>query len=344
MKRRSICFTKPYEVSVVEESLPALAENQVMVKTICSAISPGTEMLVYRGQWPNHIPIDENIPSLAGTFQYPLKYGYATVGRVVEIGEKVSGAWKDKLVFSFHPHESHFSAFPNELIPVPDNLTHEQAAFLPNMETAVSFLMDGQPMIGEQVVVFGQGVVGLLTTALLSRLPLGRLLTVDGFSFRREQSLNLGAHGVFDPKDHDVVKKIRDELIKSETSGRSDLTYELSGNPAALDSALEVTGYSGRIVIGSWYGGKKASVDLGGFFHRGRLRILSSQVSKIAPDLTGLWSKTRRLDLAMRMLGVIGPERLITHRIPVEEASRAYAQIDGKPETALQVIITYEAE
>jgi 2-desacetyl-2-hydroxyethyl bacteriochlorophyllide A dehydrogenase len=343
MKRRSVYFTRPYEVTVAEEPLLSPAEDQVLIRTICSAISPGTEMLVYRGQWPDHIPIDESIPSLAGKFHYPLKYGYATVGRVVEIGGKVPSTWNNRLIFSFHPHESHFLASPNELIPVPENLTPEQAAFLPNMETAVSFLMDGGPIIGDQVVVLGQGVVGLLTTSLLARMPLTRLLTVDGFAARREQSLNLGAHAVFDPKDPDVAAKLREELAQSETSGRSDLTYELSGNPAALDLALEVTGFSGRIVIGSWYGGKKASVDLGGFFHRGRLRISSSQVSRIAPELTGLWTKDRRLKLALRMLGEIGPERLITHRIPVEEASSAYALIDRKPGDALQVIITYEA-
>ena len=152
MKRLALYFTAPYRVSVQEERLSPPAADQVMVQTLVSAISPGTELLFYRGQVPTDLPVDETIAALAGAVGFPLKYGYAAVGQVVAVGTQVAPEWQDRLVFSFHPHESHFLASLAELMPVPPPVPPEEAAFLPNMETAVNFLMDGQPLIGEQVV------------------------------------------------------------------------------------------------------------------------------------------------------------------------------------------------
>ncbi len=134
-------------------------------------------------------------------FSYPLKYGYASVGRITQIGPNVSPNLLGKLVFSFNPHETHFVSASDRLIVLPEDLTPEAACFLPNMETAVSLVMDGRPLIGETVAVFGQGVVGLLTTALLARMPLGKLVTFDRHPLRRQASLALGAGKCFDSSE-----------------------------------------------------------------------------------------------------------------------------------------------
>ncbi len=324
-----------------EEFLPTPAPDQVVVETQVSAISPGTEMLLYRDQAPAGIPLDETIPDLAGDFSYPFKYGYAAVGRVVGRGADVDPEWHNRLVFAFHPHESHFLASPAGLIPVSAGVSPEEAAFLPNMETAVNFLMDGQPLIGEQVLVFGQGVVGLLTTALLARFPLARLVTLDRYPLRRKQSLDVGAHISLDPAAQDVLEQVSSLVHKGGFYPGADLTYELSGDPGALDQAIAVTGFNGRVVIGSWYGQKRADLDLGGRFHRSRVRLISSQVSTIAPEWSGRWNKSRRLDLAWHMLQKVKPAQLITHRFPITQASQAYALLDQHPEKAIQVMLKY---
>jgi 2-desacetyl-2-hydroxyethyl bacteriochlorophyllide A dehydrogenase len=342
MKRLVLYFTAPHRVSVREEPLASPAADQIMVQTLVSAISPGTELLIYRGEAPTDIPIDEAIPALAGEFSFPLKYGYAAVGRVVEVGSAVTPDWQDQLVFSFHPHESHFLASPSELTPVPAAVSLDEAAFLPNMETAVNLLMDGQPLIGEQVAVFGQGVVGLLTTALLACLPLARLVTVDRYALRRETSLTFGAHASLDAQAPDTLTRLHALLRQESSSSGTDLTYELSGNPAVLDQAIATTGFGGRVVIGSWYGRKRASVDLGGRFHRSRMRLISSQVSTLAPERTGRWTKARRLQVAWLMLQEVRPARLITHRFPITQAPQAYAILDQHPEEAIQVMLTYK--
>jgi 2-desacetyl-2-hydroxyethyl bacteriochlorophyllide A dehydrogenase len=322
--------------------LPAMAADEVLVQTAVSAISPGTEMLLYRGEWPPDLSVDETIPALAGEFRYPLKYGYACVGQVVDVGRAVDGGWHGRWVFAFHPHESHFMAKPENLLPLPANLSPETAVFLPNMETAVSFVMDGRPVIGEQVAVFGQGVVGLLTTMLLAQCPLASLVTLDGYALRREWSEQVGATAVFDPTMPGVLDEVRTTLQDERPYPGADLTYELSGNPAALDMAIEVTGFGGRIIIGSWYGQKQATLNLGGTFHRSHMRLVSSQVSQLNPRWHGRFNKSRRLQTAWKLLASHKPARLITHRFHLAEAEKAYRLLNEEGETAVQVVFSYD--
>ncbi|MBE2223630.1 MAG: zinc-binding alcohol dehydrogenase [Anaerolineae bacterium] len=300
----------------------------MVVKTAVSAISPGTEMLLYRGQMPSDMALDETIAALDGGIAFPLKYGYAAVGQVIETGKAVDASWHGRFVFAFNPHESHFITKPDTVLPLPDGMAPETAVFLPNMETAVSFVMDGSPVIGERVVVFGQGVVGLLTTMLLAQFPLAELVTVDGFALRREWSGKMGATAVYDPSETLPITE-------------ADLVYELSGNPAALNQAIAATGFDGRVVIGSWYGQKRAEINLGGAFHRSHMRLISSQVSHLNPRWRGRWTNSRRLDVAWQMLAQHDPARLITHRFPLAEAASAYQLLDGGGETAVQPIFHY---
>ena len=341
MRRLSLYFTNPSTAALKEDSLPPPSHGEVMVRTLVSAISPGTEMLFYRGQAPSDLPVDETIPALRGEFRFPLKYGYCAVGRVVQMGPEVDPSWESRLVVAFHPHESCFLSSPQELIPVPPGISPENAAFLPNMETAVNLLMDGQPIIGEQVVVFGQGVVGLLTTALLARMALACLVTIDSHPIRRRKSLDLGATAVVDSGEAEALDQIRSLLQGDRPYSGADLAYELSGNPEALDMALAVTGLNGRIVIGSWYGTKRAELNLGGRFHRSRIRLISSQVSTIAPEWSGRWTKSRRLGVAWSALESMCPSHLITHRFPISEAPMAYQLLDQHSEEAIQVLLTY---
>ncbi len=334
--RHSLYFTDQRQVRVRQEELPKLGDDQVLVETMLSAISPGTEILIYRGEFPGELSIDANIASLAGGFSYPLKYGYSAAGRVISTGRNVDSKWKDRLVLAFNPHESHFVADPESLITFPEDIKPDDGIFLPNMETAINFLMDGSPLIGEDVAVFGQGIVGLLTTSLLARFPLASIVTLDKFPMRRKVSREVGAKVCLDPNDADIRK----QLVGCLPDG-ADLTYEVSGSPAALDQALNATGFAGRIVIGSWYGNKRSSLNLGGQFHRSRMRLISSQVSTLAPEFQGRWTKARRFMVAWEMIRQLRPSRFITHRFPVHEAAKAYELLDKAPEKAIQVLLTY---
>lgn len=332
--RRSVYFEAPGRVAVREEAVPKPGAGEVLVETVVSAISSGTELLVYRGEVPEGLAADASLPALAGGIEFPLKYGYSAVGRVVETGDAVESSWMNRLVFAFQPHESHFTAPVDQLEPVPEGVPAESAAFLPNMETAVSLVMDGRPMIGETVAVLGQGIVGLLTASLLARVPLSRLVTLDRYPKRRAASLEMGAHASLDPAAANI-----DSVLTETLGDGADLSYELSGRPEALDSALAATGRFGRVVIGSWYGTRRAELDLGGRFHRSRISLASSQVSTIDPRWSGRWTKRRRLDLAWEMLERVEPARLVSHRMALTEAPEAFDLIDRNPQEVIQILL-----
>ena len=332
-KAQTIFFTAPKQVEIKEITLPPLKKDEVLVETICSAISAGTEMLVYRGQFPH---LADSHDTFSSDLNYPLAYGYACVGKVKEIGADVSQEWKDKHVFAFHPHASSFIINPSSLIPIPDSLTSENACFLPNMETAVNLVQDAAPILGERVLVLGQGVVGLLTSSLLSEFPLESLLTADFYELRRKAAMQIkGVHSL-----DSSLKTFHTNSI-AYTQNKFDLTLELSGSPSALNDAIELTIFSGRIVIGSWYGQKRAEIDFGGSFHRSRIRLISSQVSTISPELSGRWDKSRRFDVAWQALERIRPEKWITQRFSIADAAKAYQLLDEKPQETIQVVFDY---
>jgi 2-desacetyl-2-hydroxyethyl bacteriochlorophyllide A dehydrogenase len=341
LDRKSLFFTYQGTVAVREEQLAAPGPGQVLVRSLLSAISTGTEMLLYRGQFPDDLALDESIDALQGSQSYPLKYGYSLVGEVIDMGEEVGSTWLGKKVFAFHPHESQFVANIDSLQIIPDEIKPHDAVFLPNMETAVNFLLDGSPLIGEKVVVLGQGVVGLLTTALLAQFPLESLLTVDRYPLRRQASLDLGATASLDPGDAENNHLSRLSLNGSSVHEGADLIYELTGEPGALNQAISMCGFHGRVVVGSWYGKKQARIDLGGWFHRSRIKLISSQVSSMNPEYSGRWDKTRRYQAAWGMIARIKPSKLITQSIPFEAADQAYRMLDQKPGESIQVVFEY---
>jgi 2-desacetyl-2-hydroxyethyl bacteriochlorophyllide A dehydrogenase len=336
MNRKTLYFTAPRQLELREESLPALGAEDVLVETTCSAISAGTEMLIYRGQFPRDLEADSVISSLRGGFKYPLAYGYACVGVVRDTGTQVDSTWRDRLVFAFQPHTSHFIATLDSLFSIPSSLSPDSACFLPNMETAINLVQDGAPIFGERVLVLGQGIVGLLTAALLNEFPLDILVTADCYPLRCNSS-PITPHLSLDPD----ASGFRQEAMRLLKPG-ADLTFELSGNPTSLNNALALTCFSGRIVIGSWYGEKQVEVNLGGTFHRSRIKMISSQVSTIAPELEGRWDKARRFEAAWKALERIKPEKWITHRFAIDDAPQAYRLLDESPQETIQVIFDYK--
>jgi threonine dehydrogenase-like Zn-dependent dehydrogenase len=216
------------------------------------------------------------------------------------------------------------------------------------METAVNLIQDAAPILGERVLVLGQGVVGLLVASLLKEFPLQKIVTSDNYALRRKVSLEIGVDDCFDPND--LKPEVHTSLSNPSTSVYNtysdyaqsmDLTFELSGSPSAMNDAIAFTVFDGRIVIGSWYGDKQAPIDLGSTFHRSRIKLISSQVSTIAPSLSGRWDKARRFEVAWDALKRIQPEKWITHHFPIEEAAHASQLLDDYPQDTLQVIFTY---
>ncbi|MFA7504313.1 MAG: zinc-binding alcohol dehydrogenase [Burkholderiaceae bacterium] len=335
MRANAVFHVAERRVELRELDLPGPGAGELLVRSHCSAISPGTEALVFAGDFPADSALDARIASLRGGFDYPFRYGYALAGEVLAAGPGADDALVGTMVFAFHPHQDLAIVPLADCTPIPDGIAPEAALFLPQVETALNLVLDGAPLVGERVLVFGQGVVGLLTAALLLRFPLERLVAIEPLAWRRELAREWGVAETVDPGEPDSWA----ELLASLEG--ADLAFELSGNMGALDRAIEAAGFTGRIVVGSWYGARSRPLDLGGRFHRNRLRIVSSQVSTIDPVLAGRWDRRRRLDHAWRLLARLRPERLVSRSYPLARCAEAFEAVSSRDEGLMQVTLAY---
>jgi NADPH:quinone reductase-like Zn-dependent oxidoreductase len=331
---------------VVPQPLPLAVElgpGQVLVRAQVSAVSAGTEMLVYRGQMPADIPTDAVLGGETGIqaakpFSYPASYGYATVGTIVACGSAVPLPLSvDTAVFAFREHSSWFVANIVDLQIVPDAVALSDATFLPSVETALSLAMDAAPLPGENVAVVGQGIIGLLLVALL-KLCYGktRVIAIDTLADRllvslssaRPDSVVLSKTGSDNtPPEFDSL--LRAALPSDDIAG-VDVAIDVSGHESGLDTAIRATRDGGRVVLGSWFGAKDVTLrSLGGRFHRSHINIIASQVSSIPASLQSRWNKSRRFRLAWDVLPALSPStRFPVSRIAIDQAARAYSEID----------------
>jgi len=335
MRANALVHVAERRVECREVAVAAPGEGEVLIKSRCSAISPGTEAMIFSGAFPKDTALDASIESLNGSFAYPFSYGYALVGEVSATGPGVEDNLIGKTLFAFHPHQDRAVVPLAACHRVPDGLAPEAALFLPQVETALNLVMDGAPLIGERVVVFGQGVVGLLTARLLAEFPLARLVAAEPSVWRRELARHWGIAETVDPTDAGPWQALLASL------NGADLVFELSGDMAALNQAIESAGFDGRIVVGSWYGTRSQPLDLGGRFHRNRLRLISSQVSTLNPALTGRWDKPRRIELAWRMVEKLEPQRLISQSFPLAQCRQAFETVCARRDGVMQVIFQY---
>lgn len=340
---QAVWFTAPRTVELREEAVRSPGPGEILVETIVSGISHGTEMLVYRGQVPAETALD--LPTLAGSYAFPIKYGYASVGRIVAVGDEVRADVPGDVIFALHPHQERFLLRQDGGLHwrLPDDLPPELGVFAANVETALNILLDAPVRIGEQVVVFGQGIVGVLVGLLARRNGAGRVVVVDPFEHRRETALALGADAALAPSPglSDDLRRALGSDGRGPGDGLADIVYEASGNPAALQAALDCVTDEGAVMVCSWYGTKPATLELGGRFHRSRIRLQSSQVGRVNPGLAPRWDSGRRTSVVRQLLRELPLERLISHRVPLRDAERAYRLVDERPEETLQVVLTY---
>lgn len=385
MRARQLWFTAPGAVELREAEIGAPNEDagELLVEAELCGVSAGTESLLWRGEFPEGLLLDESLPALKRPADYPCPYGYAMAGRA---------AGRDNRVLAFAPHGDRAVVQKGAWFDLPGGWEAERGILLPNTETALNLVLDAAPRMGERIVVFGLGVVGLITLMMLSEFPLERLVGVDPAASRRERAgealgwmgvgrgsggwADSGLRGAGEGAGRgagsqgareeavlgagqgggregggregagregagreggaglgagagEVLLLHPEELAGDSGFGEFDGVVEVSGRPEALGAALGAAGYDGRIVVGSWYGGKTVNLDLGLTFHRRRLRIVSSQVSTIAPGYRGRWDYRRRMTAAISWLDKNGATSWVTHRIPLENAQTAYEMLDA---------------
>lgn len=340
MRSQAIFHMAPHTVAVGETETPPLRPGELRIQSQISAISPGTESLIFRGGMPENWAQDDRLSGFGGECRYPFKYGSALVGLVVEAGSREDRDWVGRRVFACHCHQDFAVVRKEECRRLPEGMPGERALFLANMETALGVVLDAAPLAGERAMVFGQGILGLFITAILAQFPLTELITADPVAGRREQSMELGAALAIDPARGRELAVLEDCLFFGENNGL-DLAIEVSGQIEALNQAIKLTGFDGRIVVGSWYGRNAGLIDLGGHFHQRRQRLVSSQSNRPNPRLSGRWTRERRLGLTLEWLERLQPERFITHRFRPDVCQEAFELAADRQGGALQVVFEY---
>jgi 2-desacetyl-2-hydroxyethyl bacteriochlorophyllide A dehydrogenase len=323
---RRLLFMAPRQVDVTAVDLPEPSPGELVVRTLWSGISTGTELLAYRGMVDPDLPLDERIGSLAGTFRYPFAYGYSCVGVVEESrGTVPTGS----LVFAFHPHQDWFVVAETDTVLLSPQTDPRSATLLPLVETALQITLDAGPVAHEQVVVVGLGTVGVLTALLLQRAA-ARVIAADPIPDRREVAARLG------------VRAVAPEELPALLPPRGvPLMVELSGAPRALSDGLALLAHEGTALVGSWYGAQPVPLPLGAAFHRRRLTIRATQVSTIPAWLTPRWDVPRRRRAARDLLDELPLSALPPTEIAFEEAASAYEALDRRTPGVLRVALRY---
>jgi NADPH:quinone reductase-like Zn-dependent oxidoreductase len=303
------------------ELIPAPQAREASVRTLYSGVSRGTESLVFGG----HVPPGEyermRAPFQAGEFPAPVKYGYISVGRVLQGPPELV----DKTVFCLHPHQQQFVVPSDALYLVPDSVPPARAILAANLETAVNGLWDSGAGPGDRIAVIGGGSVGCLTAWLATRIPGCEVELIDVNPHRAAIAQALG------------VKFAQPATARSE----ADIVLHSSGSAEGLSLAMRIAGFEATVVELSWYGDRRVSVALGEAFHSRRLTLKSSQVGAVGPARRARWSLRRRLELALSLLTAPALDVLINSEGSFEELPQTLERLSHAPGDVIMHRVTY---
>lgn len=304
------------------EVLRAPAGDDVVVQTLFSGISRGTEALVFGG----HVPQSEwsrmRAPFQEGEFSGAVKYGYASVGRV-ECGPQ---ELKGQMVFALYPHQTRYVVPATAVHLLPADVPPARAILAANLETAVNGVWDASPRVGDRVVVIGAGTVGSLVAWLISRIQGCDVQLVD-----------------VNPQRQQIAQALGVPFARPDATLRdADIVIHVSGSPDGLQHALDVAGFEAAIIEMSWFGDRTVPLTLGGAFHSKRLTIKSSQVGQVAPSQRARWDTRRRMSYALSLLADPALDVLVTGESAFEDLPQVMARLAQAPGETLCHRIKYQ--
>jgi threonine dehydrogenase-like Zn-dependent dehydrogenase len=320
----ALWFQAQEEALILPEPLPQVGPGGCEIRTLFSALSPGTERLVYTAQVPAHLAQDMRCPYMGGDFSFPVKYGYSLVGVIHQGPSNLLG----QTVHVLHPHQNRCVVRLEDVYTLPPSVPPQRATLASNLETAVNVLWDAQVALGERVLVVGFGIVGSLVARLLSFMPGVELHVIDTAPAKQRlaQALGFRASG---PEGLEPG---------------FDLAIHASAASAGLQVAIDHVGFEGRVIELSWYGTRAVSLQLGGTFHQQRKRIISSQVSTIAPMQRPRWNNRRRKDLVFALLQRSEFDAHITHTVGFADLPEVFRQLAHAPTEGLAYVVDYASK
>lgn len=318
---RAFWLAAPGRGEIRTAALATAAADEVVVKARASAISRGTESLVFLGRVPESEYQTMRCPFQAGNFPAPVKYGYASVGVVAE----GPAALRGQRVFCLYPHQDLYAVPATAVLPVPANIPDERATLAANMETALNALWDAAPLLGDRIAIVGAGVVGCLVASLAAKIPGARVELID-----------------IDPRRAAIAAALGCRFAApGDARGDCDIVFHASASEAGLTTALRLAGFEATVIELSWYGDKRVAAPLGAGFHQRRLRLIASQVGEVALARRATRSRRERLGMALALLADPVYDQLITGRCTLETLPERLAQLAAAPDGALAEIVLY---
>jgi NADPH:quinone reductase-like Zn-dependent oxidoreductase len=317
----SLWYVGAGRAEIRPEAVGPPAAGEACVRALYGALSRGTERLVFSGRVPESEFTRMRAPFMAGSFPFPVKYGYATVGRVEAGPAELLG----RTVFTLHPHQSRFNLPAQAAIPLPDGVTPARAVLAANMETALNAVWDGAPGPADRIAVVGGGLLGLLVAYLCTRLPGADVTVID-----------------IDPSRGALAEKLGASFAAPDSCPEDcDLVFHTSASQAGLSTALRAAGMEAAVVELSWYGAGDIAAPFGEAFHSRRLRLLSSQVGQVAPSHRPRWSYKRRLAAALALLKDPALDVLLAPAIAFEDLPAHLPAVFGPQSKAVCQLIRY---
>jgi len=323
---RACWIVAPGRAELRDEPLGPPAAGEVQVRALHSAVSRGTESLVFRGEVPASEHARMRCPFQSGDFPAPVKYGYIGVG-VVEVGPV---DLQGRTVFCLHPHQTRYNVPATAVHVLPADVPAPRAVLAAQLETAVNALWDAPPRIGERIAVVGGGVVGLLVAWLAARVPGTTVQLVDTLAARAEVAMRLGASFA----------------LPDAAAPEAERVFHASGSGSGLATALRLAGFEATVVELSWYGNRAVALPLGEDFHARRLRLQSSQVGHVAAAMRSRWTRDQRMGLALSLLNDPVLDALINDAAPFDALPEVLKRSSLPPSAAPHMLcqrIDYDA-
>jgi NADPH:quinone reductase-like Zn-dependent oxidoreductase len=318
---QALWYVGPGRAEIRAEQVPPLGHGQMRLRAVASALSRGTERLVFAGRVPESEYERMRAPFMGGAFPFPVKYGYAMVARI----EEGRAALKGRLCFSLYPHQTVFNLPEQNIVLLPQSLPPERAVLAANMETALNAMWDCQPGPADRIAVVGAGVLGLLVARLCARMPGTQVTVVD-----------------VNPERAGIAKAFGAAFAAPDAAPEGcDIVIHTSASSAGLATALRLAGDEATVLELSWYGADDVRVPLGGGFHSGRLRLISSQVGKVAPSHRPRWDYRRRLSAALDLLNDPVLDALLAPAIGFGDLPARLPDILNPPSGPLCQLIRY---
>ena len=303
------------------EPLALPAAGDVVVRTLFSGISRGTEALVFQGRVPPGEFARMRAPFQQGDFPAPVKYGYASVGEIERGPKELEG----RQVFVLYPHQTKYIVPASAVHVLPESVPASRAVLAANLETAINGVWDAAVRPGDRVVVIGAGTVGCLAAWLAGKIPGCSVQLVD-----------------VNPKRADIARALGVRFSgPMNVAGEADVVIHASGSGDGLATAMLVAGFESTIVELSWYGSQTVPVLLGGSFHARRLTLKSSQVGHVADAQRARWDHARRMAFALSLLAHAELDALITSESAFDDLPSTMAKLSASPDGTICHRIKY---